>query len=175
VDWLSGRAGCPRNYGYSVSDDGTVAVLVSVGVDGRANTPDDIQEVVSIRPPSYRDSDALAAQALRKKVYATWNCAQMGTYVVHAERPTPISTPEASISAARQAWEVIFKHGLASDRMLGAFSPKETVRFEPYTATVEGDDWMVRGAVPPGFRGVTLVTAVRRGDGYVTIYPVETE
>ena len=40
-----------------------------------------------------------------------------------------------------------------------------TLTFEPYTATLKDGIWTVKGTIPPGYHGYTLVTSVRAADG----------
>jgi hypothetical protein len=74
-----------------------------------------------------------------------------------------ITTAESAIAAARDAWKSI------SDKASwnSIYSKENTDKFEPYTAVLQGDVWIVRGTVPAGFHGETLETTVCRSDGSV--------
>jgi len=74
LDWLSVGTGCTRHYGYAVSADGLVAVLVSVGLDGKPDTPDDFVKVIDARPSTNAKIEDETVSALRKIVYANWPC-----------------------------------------------------------------------------------------------------
>jgi len=78
ADWQSINTKCRRNYGYAVSADGLVAVLVSVGPDGQPDTPDDQVNVIDIRSPESSKGNETSTVLLRS-VYGTWSCAQMRT------------------------------------------------------------------------------------------------
>jgi hypothetical protein len=77
VDWQSVNTKCRRNYGYVVSPDGLIAVLVSVGPDGQAHTPDDHVKVIGIESSENVNGKEIA-NALLRTVYATWSCVPMG-------------------------------------------------------------------------------------------------
>jgi hypothetical protein len=76
------------------------------------------------------------------------------------EQAAPVSTEEAAIIKAKKAWPLIYEKTKSSN-----FSQKNAARFEPYHASLEDEQWVVRGTMPPGFTGVTLVTYVRKADG----------
>ena len=76
VDWQSVNTKCRRDYGYAVSRDGLVAILVSVGIDGQPDTPDDYVKVIDLRSPVNAKSEAIS-KALLRSVYSAWPCAQM--------------------------------------------------------------------------------------------------
>jgi len=78
ADWQSVNTKCRRNYGYAVSADGLVAVLVSVGPDGQPATADDQVRVIDIRS-SETAKGKEASTALLSTVYGTWSCAPMRT------------------------------------------------------------------------------------------------
>ena len=80
--------------------------------------------------------------------------------------PTPVSgsvkvpTAEEAIAKARDAWGSIYdKTGHA------IYSEESTAQFEPYTATLENGVWTVRGTIPAGYSGNTLVTTICQSDG----------
>ena len=72
----------------------------------------------------------------------------------------PITTPEAAIAVAKSGWV-----GTYDKTHYELYSKKETARFEPYTATLNDGIWTVKGTIPPGYHGYTLVTSVRAADG----------
>jgi hypothetical protein len=74
VDWLSAGSDCPRHYGYATSENGKVAVLVSVGVDAKPNTSDDLIEIVKVRESAPVNDEEAVIQRLRKSAYASWKC-----------------------------------------------------------------------------------------------------
>ncbi len=76
ADWPSINTQCRRNYGYAVSADGLVAILVSVGIDGQPDTPDDYVKVLDLRLPEKAKTEA-TPKALLRSVYGSWPCAQM--------------------------------------------------------------------------------------------------
>jgi hypothetical protein len=78
TDWQSVNTKCRRNYGYAVSADGLVAVLVSVGPDGQPDTPDDHVKVIDIRS-SESGKEKETSTALLRTVYGAWSCAPMRT------------------------------------------------------------------------------------------------
>lgn len=80
-----------------------------------------------------------------------------------------MNTPEAAIAAARQTWDALYAKGGWHKE----FSPAAVARLEPYTASNKGGIWTVRGTVPPGFRGVALVTTVRQADGAVQVQEID--
>lgn len=80
----------------------------------------------------------------------------------------PVLTAESAITTAKQAWQSI--HDKTSSPL---YDPKETTRFEPYTATLEDGVWTVKGTIPPRYHGTTLVTTVRKDTGAVSVTSVE--
>ena len=86
--------------------------------------------------------------------------ASLGMVASCRSAPTPpITTPEAAIAVAKAAWPTIYEK-----THYPAYSGKETARFEPYTATLVDGVWIVKGTIPAGYRGPTLVTKVRVSD-----------
>jgi hypothetical protein len=80
----------------------------------------------------------------------------------------PITTPQAAVAIAKNSWRSAY------DKVRSpAYSKEETARFEPYTATLKDGIWTVKGTIPPGYRGETLVTTVRAADGFAAIAAVE--
>jgi hypothetical protein len=76
-----------------------------------------------------------------------------------------IRTATAAIRAARESWrsldrDVNYKSPL--------YSKKEIAKFEPYTATLVDDVWVVRGTIPPDFHGQVIETTVQ-SDGTVSM------
>ena len=84
--------------------------------------------------------------------------------VACASKDAPVTTAEAAIKSARQAWKSIYEKN-SSD----FYSDKGIARFEPYSATFENGVWHVRGTVPPGYQGDVLETTVRQSDGSVSV------
>jgi hypothetical protein len=82
-----------------------------------------------------------------------------------SEDKTAVTTPEAAVEKAKQAWASI--HEKASWQ--SAYSKESTVKFEPYAATLEDGVWVVRGTIPPGYQGEVLETTVRQSDGDVSV------
>jgi len=86
-----------------------------------------------------------------------------------AAENTPVRTAEAAIEKARKTWAELYEKG-SWHKELG---PKETARFEPYTASLASGKWTVRGTIPPKYHGVTLVTTVQQEDGIVQVQFVD--
>ncbi len=80
----------------------------------------------------------------------------------------PVQTAEVAIAEARKSWIALHEKKRGSS----LYSKESTDKFEPYTATLEGDVWVVRGTIPDGFHGETLETRVRRSDGGVHVIDV---
>lgn len=78
TDWHSVNTKCRRNYGYAISTDGLIAVVISVGPDGQADTPDDQVKVIDIRSPEKAENKELA-KSLLGTAYATQSCVPMQT------------------------------------------------------------------------------------------------
>jgi hypothetical protein len=79
---------------------------------------------------------------------------------------TPVTSPAAAITAARLSWKSIDeKHNFKTP----VYNEKEIAKFEPYTATLVQGEWIVKGTIPPNFRGDTLETTVRERDGLVSV------
>lgn len=71
-----------------------------------------------------------------------------------------VATAERAIEIAHSAWKGIeWKKG--SDSIYG---PTQTSRFEPYTAVLQDNEWIVRGTLPIGFHGETMVTTICAAD-----------
>jgi hypothetical protein len=87
-----------------------------------------------------------------------------------ASNDAPVTTADAAISSAKQAWQSIYEKKTSP-----AYSKESAARFEPYTATFKDGVWHVRGSVPPGYQGETLVTTVRRSDGSVSVTVVKVD
>ena len=81
-----------------------------------------------------------------------------------SSKQTPVATPDAAIAAAKAAWV-----GIYDKTQRPEYSPGETNKFEPYTATLSNGTWTVKGTVARGYRGETLVTTVRASDGSVRV------
>ena len=86
-------------------------------------------------------------------------------------REGPVLTPTDAVARARIAWQGIAEKKGASS----VYGEESTARFEPYTATVDNDVWIVRGTVPAGYRGQTLETRVAKTDGQVSVYAKEVQ
>ena len=80
----------------------------------------------------------------------------------------PITTSEAAVASARISWESVY-----DKTHYPVFSKAETAKLEPYTATLKEGVWTVRGTIPPGYRGYTLVTTVRVSDGTGKVDAIE--
>jgi hypothetical protein len=81
-----------------------------------------------------------------------------------SSRHTAVTTPEAAVAAAKNAWS-----GVYDKTQRPQYSSKETEKFEPYSATLDDGIWTVKGTIPLGFRGETLVTTVRAKDASATV------
>lgn len=81
----------------------------------------------------------------------------------------PVTTAEAAITKAKEAWASI--HDKASWQ--SAYSKESAAKLEPYTATLEDGVWLVRGTIPPGYKGEVLETTVRQSDGAVSVTVVQ--
>jgi hypothetical protein len=74
ADWLAVDKGCLRHYGYAVSEDGHVALLVSVGIDGVPQTADDYVKIIDIRPASAGTIEDGLRNTLLRSAYTSWRC-----------------------------------------------------------------------------------------------------
>ncbi len=86
-----------------------------------------------------------------------------------AAENTPVRTAEAAVEKARKTWAALYEKGSWHKEL----SPKETARFEPYTASLSSGKWTVRGTIPKKYHGVTLVTTVQQEDGIVQVQFVD--
>lgn len=77
------------------------------------------------------------------------------------EGTVTVTTAEEAVVLAKKAWKSIYEKASWNS----IYSKQSTDKFEPYTATLEGDVWVVRGTIPEGFHGETLETSVCRTDG----------
>jgi len=73
-DWESIDTSCRRNYGYSSSPDGKVAILVSVGIDGKPNTPDDYTMIIDIHATKHQRLDGGLRESLLRSAYMNSPC-----------------------------------------------------------------------------------------------------
>jgi len=78
-------------------------------------------------------------------------------------------TAQDAITAARKSWESV--HEKASWQEV--FSKESVAKFEPYTATLNGDVWYVRGTIPPGFHGQVPEAHINRSDAHGSVAGVE--
>lgn len=92
--------------------------------------------------------------------------AALSDHVIASES---VETPEAAIAAAKQAWESIYDEASWNH----VYSKEIRRKFEPYTAVLQNDVWIVRGTNPPGYKGRVLETSVRKSDGSVSVNVVE--
>lgn len=76
----------------------------------------------------------------------------------------PVNSPETAIASAKSAWASV-----RAKKEDPIYSTQSTARFEPYIATLQGDEWIVRGTIPPNYHGEVLVTKIRRKDGTILI------
>jgi hypothetical protein len=76
-----------------------------------------------------------------------------------------VTTAEEAVSKAKLAWKQIYEK--ASWHKV--YSPESTSRFEPYTATLFNDVWIVKGTIPAGYEGEVIETTVRQSDGSVSV------
>lgn len=81
----------------------------------------------------------------------------------------PVTSPEMAIAKAKEAWASI--HDKASWQ--SAYSKENTAKLEPYTATLKDGVWLVRGTIPPGYKGEALETTVRQSDGAASVTVVQ--
>lgn len=81
----------------------------------------------------------------------------------------PVTSPKMAIMKAKQAWASI--HDKASWQ--SAYSKENTTKLEPYTATLKDGVWLVRGTIPPGYKGEAIETTVRQSDGNVSVTVVQ--
>jgi len=79
--------------------------------------------------------------------------------------PAQIRTGEMAIAVARRAWSATYEKA----PWHGVWSKEYTLKFEPYSAKLDGDSWLVRGSVPSNFRGAMPIARVRRIDGAVEL------
>ena len=79
--------------------------------------------------------------------------------------PQPVETADEALSVARAAWESLREknpsHGNVSEEYIS--------KFEPYSAIYRDGVWIVRGTIPPGYRGLVTETTVRSSDGSVSV------
>jgi hypothetical protein len=80
----------------------------------------------------------------------------------------PVTSEVAAIAAAKSAWESI-----RDKSNLPVYRNEEAKRFEPYSATLKDGVWTVRGTIPAGYHGQTLVTTVRQDNGVVLVQVVQ--
>lgn len=83
--------------------------------------------------------------------------------------PAPVTSADAAILSARQAWQSIYEKKGSSP----VYSKESAAKFEPYTSTLKDGVWHVQGTVPPGYHGETLETTVRQSDGSVSVTVVK--
>ena len=86
-----------------------------------------------------------------------------------ADNVTPVTTPKAAVSKAREAWASIHEKG----SLQSAYSRENTAKLEPYTATLKDGMWLVCGTIPPGYKGEVLETTVRQSDGNVSVTVIQ--
>jgi hypothetical protein len=80
--------------------------------------------------------------------------------------PEQMTTPEAAIVAARHSWESLNEK---LNYRVPVYSKEEIAKCEPYSATLVDGQWVVRGTIPPHFRGEILETTIRRSDGSASV------
>jgi hypothetical protein len=76
-----------------------------------------------------------------------------------------VTTAEEAVSKAKLAWKQIYEKA----NWHKVYSPESTAKFEPYTATLVNDVWIVKGTIPAGYDGEVIETAVRQNDGSVSV------
>ena len=111
---------------------------------------------------------AVAAASARRAVFSLALVSLGMAAACRSSPPPPITTPEAAIAVAKAAWPTIY-----DKTHYPVYSQEETRKFEPYTATLKDGVWIVKGTIPPGYRGPTLVTKVRVSDGFGPVDVVE--
>jgi len=79
-----------------------------------------------------------------------------------------VNTADSAVAIAKKSWGSV--HDKAGWNSI--YEKVSTDKFEPYTATLEGEVWIVRGTIPEGFHGETLETSVCRSDGSVFVKSV---
>lgn len=82
-----------------------------------------------------------------------------------------VSTPEAAVEAAKQAWESINE----KTNSYSILSRESTERFEPCTAALKDGVWLVQGTIPPGYHGEILQSTVCQSDGSVSVTVVRAQ
>lgn len=62
---------------------------------------------------------------------------------------------DAAVVAAKKAWKSIYEKASWNS----IYSEQNMDKLEPFTATLEGDVWIVRGTIPTAFHGETMKQA----------------
>lgn len=76
-----------------------------------------------------------------------------------------VTTAEEAVSKAKLAWKQIYEKA----NWHKVYSPENTAKFEPYTATLVNGVWIVKGTIPSGYQGEVIETTVRQSDGSVSV------
>jgi hypothetical protein len=87
--------------------------------------------------------------------------------LVGCSNPSEVSrvdSPEAAIAKARAAWTAVHDKTSSS-----TFDSENISRFEPYTATLVGDVWTVKGTIPTDFHGTVPEATIRQSDGFTSV------
>ena len=74
-----------------------------------------------------------------------------------------VSTPEAAVAAAKDAWDSIAAKATWHD----TYKRENRARFEPYRATLTNGVWHVVGRIPADFHGRSPKALVCESDGSV--------
>ena len=74
-----------------------------------------------------------------------------------------VSTPEAAVAAAKDAWESISSKAT----WVETYKRASVAKFEPYTATLMDGVWYVVGTIPLGYHGRMPKALVCESDGSV--------
>jgi hypothetical protein len=76
-----------------------------------------------------------------------------------------VHTATEAISRAKLAWRQTYEKAPWHE----VYSPDSTARFEPYSATLVNDVWIVKRTIPAGYTGEVIESTVRQSDGSVSL------
>lgn len=107
---------------------------------------------------------------MKRAIFAALGVLPMLFGCSSASNDAPVTTADAAILSAKQAWQSIYEK-----KRSPAYGKESAARFEPYTATLKDGVWHVRGTVPLGYHGETLETTVRQSDGSVSVTVVKVD
>jgi hypothetical protein len=83
---------------------------------------------------------------------------------IPSKEKMPVINAEAAVTLSKESWINIHEKTQKS-----AYSESYTKQFEPYSARLEGEYWVVYGSIPKDYKGLILETKVRRKDGSISV------